>query len=191
VTEPGLLAHGALVTAATSTDETGFNVAFSRVVDDLTSATPPLAGDAVFPSKLQSIASLNTPGGQRQRLLLYTGQFRSGSAGSPAIGIQRRFGTLSGTVLYTGPNNTDFSPPTFGPVSVTAAGSTVGFAVDVNDPDGATDVKRVFALYRDGTGTWKTAEFSHNGSRWSGGGSVVGTTVEWFIQGVDGAGTSA
>jgi len=188
VTEPGLLAHGALVTAATSSDETGFNVAFSRVVDDLTSATPPLAGDAVFPSKLQSLASLNTPGGQRQRLLLYTGQFRSGSAGSPAIGIQRRFGLLSGTVLYTGPNNTDFSPPTFGPVSVTAAGSTVGFAVDVNDPDGATDVKRVFALYRDGTGTWKTAEFSHNGSRWSGGGSVVGTTVEWFIQGVDGAG---
>jgi Tol biopolymer transport system component len=188
ITEPGLVAHGAVVTTATSTDETGFNVAFSRVVDDLSAATPPLAGDAVFPSKLQSVTSLNTPGGQRQRLLLYTGQFRSGSTDHPATGIQRRFGALSGTVLYAGPNNTDFTPPTFGPVSVTAAGSTVGFAVDVDDPNGATDVKRVFALYRDGTGTWKTAEFSNIGSRWSGGGTVVGTTVEWFIQAVDAAG---
>jgi hypothetical protein len=153
VTEPGLVAHGAVVTAASSTDENGFNVAFSRVVDDLTSATPPLGGDAVFPSKLQSIASLNTPGGQRQRLLLYTGQFRSGS-GDPTVGVQRRFGSLSGTVLYAGAGNSDFTPPTFGPVSVTAAGSTVGFAVDVSDPDGATDVKRVFALYRDASGTW-------------------------------------
>ena len=187
VTEPELVAHGAVVTGASSTDETGFSVAFSRVVEDLTTATPSLDGNAVFPSRLQSIASLNTPGGQRQRLLLYTGQFRSGD-GDPSVGVQRRFGTLSGTVLYTGPNNTDFTPPTFGPVSVTAAGSTVGFAVDVSDPNGPSDVKRVFALYRDATGIWKTAEFSNNGSRWSGAGPVVGTTVEWFIQAVDASG---
>jgi uncharacterized protein YjbI with pentapeptide repeats len=190
VTQPGLVAHGAVVTAASSTDETGFSVAFSRVVEDLTSATPSLDGDAVFPSKLQSIASLNTPEGQRQRLLLYTGQFRSGNT-DPATGVQRRFGSLAGTVLYTGPNNTDFTPPTFGPVSVTAAGATVGFAVDVDDPNGPADVKRVFALYRDASGTWKTAEFSNNGSRWSGAGPLVGTTAEWFIQAVDGSGNGS
>jgi hypothetical protein len=92
-------------------------------------------------------------------------------------------------VLYTAPTNTDFSPPSFGPVSVTAAGGTVGFAVDVTDPDGDNTVKRVFALYRDGNSTWKTAELSNGGgARWSGAGSVTGTSVEWFIQAVDAAG---
>jgi hypothetical protein len=131
---------------------------------------------------------LNTPVGQRQRLLLYAGQFRSGSPTAPGIGIQRRFTNLAGSVLFAPPSVTDFSPPTFGPVSVTAAGATVGFAVDVTDADGDSDVKRVFALYRDASGIWKTAEFSHIGSRWSGAGPVTGTSVEWFIQAIDAAG---
>jgi len=189
VTEPNLVAHGAIVTAATSTEETNFDVAFSHVVDDLTGLAPELVGDAIFPSKLQSIVTLNTPAGQRQRLGLYAGQFRSGSVTAPGIGIQRRFTSLAGTVLYTAPTNTDFSPPSFGPVSATAAGGTVGFAVDVTDPDGDNTVKRVFALYRDGSGTWKTAELSNGGgAHWSGAGSVTGTSVEWFIQAVDAAG---
>ena len=188
VTQPGLVAHGAVVTAATSVDEDPFTVVYSRVVDDLSALAPALVGDAVFPSRLQTIASLSTPNGVRQRLLLYAGQFRSGDGPNPAVGAQRRFTNLTGTVLYAPSSVTDFSAPTFGPVSVTAAGSTVGFAVDVDDDDGATDVKRVFALYLDATGSWKTAEFSHNGNRWSGAGPVSGNTVEWFIQAVDGAG---
>jgi Tol biopolymer transport system component len=190
VTEPNLVAHGAVVTAATSQDESGFSVAYSRVVDDLSALSPMLVGDAIFPSRLQSIATLSTPNGVRQRLLLYAGQFRSGAGPNPAVGIQRRFTSLAGTVLYAPEAVSDFSAPTFGPVSVTAAGSTVGFAVDVNDADGFADVKRVFALYLDASGTWKTAEFSHEATsnRWSGAGPVSGTSVEWFIQAVDDAG---
>jgi Tol biopolymer transport system component len=190
VTEPNLVAHGAIVTGATSTEETGFDVAFSHVVDDLSALSPELTGDTIFPSKLQSIATLNTPVGQRQRLALYAGQFRSGSVTAPGIGIQRKFTNLSGSVLFAAPSVTDFSPPAFGPMSVSAADTTVGFAVDVSDANGDSDVMRVFALYRDAGSTWKTAEFSHpvGSSRWSGAGPVTGTNVEWFIQAVDAAG---
>ena len=46
---------------------------------------------------------------------------------------QRRFTSLTGNVFYTPPSATDFTPSTFGPVSVTQAGGTVGFAVDITD----------------------------------------------------------
>ena len=134
VTQPGLVAHGALLTALTSTDEPGFDAAFSRVVDDFSAFSPELVGDVSYPTKLQSIASLATPIGTRQRLVLFSGQFRSdGTPEAQGIGTQRRFTALSGNILYTAPNVTDFTPSTFGPVEVTKAGSTVGFAVDVTD----------------------------------------------------------
>ena len=193
VTEPGLVAHGALLTALTSTDETNFDAAFSRVVDDFSAFTPELVGDVSYPTKLQSIASLATPTGTRQRLVLFSGQFRSDSTFEPqGVGIQRRFTALSGNVFYTAPNVTDFRPPDFGPVEVTKADSTIGFAVDVTDNvGGASGVKRVLVLYRDASGTWKSIEMSHSSPRWSGAGSLVGDTAEWFIQAVDGAGDVA
>jgi hypothetical protein len=190
VTQPGLVAHGALITGLTSTDEANFDAAFSRVVDDLSAFTPELVGDVTFPTKLQSIASLATPLGTRQRLTLFSGQFRSdGVAEALGIGTQRRFTALAGNVFYTPPSITDFTLPTFGPVSVTRAGGTVGFAVDVTDNvGGEAGVKRVLALYRDASGLWKSVEMSHGSSRWSGAGPLVGTDVEWIIQAVDGAG---
>ena len=192
ITQPGLVAHGALLTALTSTDEPDFDAAFSRVVDDFSAFTPELVGDVSYPTKLQSIASLATPIGTRQRLVLFSGQFRSdGTPEAQGIGTQRRFTALSGNVLYTAPNVTDFTPSTFGPVEVTKAGSTVGFAVDVTDNVGGADgVKRVLVLYRDENagGVWKSIEMSHSSPRWSGAGPLVGSSVEWFMQGVDAAG---
>ena len=178
VTEPGLVAHGALLTALTSTDEANFDAAFSRVVDDFSAFTPELVGDVSYPTKLQSIASLATPNGTRQRLVLFSGQFRSDSTSEPqGIGIQRRFTALSGNVFYTAPNVTDFTPSSFGPVEVTKAGTTVGFAVDVTDDvGGASGVKRVLALYKDATGVWKSIEMSHSSPRWSGAGPLSATT---------------
>ena len=190
VTQPGLVAHGALITGLTSTDEPNFDAAFSRVVDDLSAFTPELVGDVTFPTKLQSIASLATPLGTRQRLTLFSGQFRSdGTAEALGIGTQRRFTALAGNVFYAPPSVTDFTPSSFGPVGVTRAGGTVGFAVDVTDNvGGEAGVKRVVALYRDAGGLWKSVEMSHGASQWSGAGPLVGTDVEWLIQAVDGAG---
>jgi len=193
VTEPGLVAHGALLTALSSTDETGFDAAFSRVVDDFSAFTPELVGDVSYPSKLQSIATLATPTGTRQRLVLFSGQFKSdGTPEAQGIGTQRRFTALAGNVFYTAPGVTDFTPPTFGPVEVTQAGSNVGFAVDVTDDvGGASGVKRVLALYRDASGVWKSIEMSHGSPRWSGAGPLSGSNVEWFIQAVDASGDVA
>jgi Tol biopolymer transport system component len=190
ITQPGLVAHGALLTGLSSTDAPGFDAAFSRVVDDFSAFTPELVGDVSYPTKLQSIASLATPTGTRQRLVLFSGQFRSdGTPEAQGIGTQRRFTALAGNILYTAPNVTDFTPSTFGPVEVTKAAETVGFAVDVTDNVGGADgVKRVVVLYRDGSGVWKSIEMSHSSPRWSGAGPLVGGSVEWFIQGVDAAG---
>ena len=65
------------------------------------------------------------------------------------------------------------------PASPRGGLDTVGFAVDVpDDDDGATDVKRVFALYLDADRQLGRApEFSHNGNRWSGAGPVSGNTL--------------
>ena len=193
VTEPGLVAHGALLTALTSTDEANFDAAFSRVIDDFSAFTPELVGDVSYPTKLQSIASLATPNGTRQRLVLFSGQFRSDSTFEPqGVGIQRRFTALSGNVFYTAPNVTDFTPSSFGPVEVTKADTTVAFAVDATDDvGGAGGVKRVLALYKDASGVWKSIEMSHSSPRWSGAGPLSGNDVEWIIQAVDGAGNVA
>ena len=58
VTEPNLVAHGALVTGLASTDTPNFDAAFSRVVDDRSAFSPELVGDLAFPTKLQAITRL-------------------------------------------------------------------------------------------------------------------------------------
>jgi hypothetical protein len=192
VTEPNLVAHGALITGLTSTDTPNFDAAFSRVVEDSAALSPELVGNVTYPSKLQAITTFSTPTGTRQRLLLFGGQYKSDATPDAAgVGVQRLFGTQSGMVLYAAPSATDFDPPTFGPVSVSSpTTSTVGFAVDVNDNSGVDGVKRVLALYRDASGSWKSIDLSHvaGNSRWSGAGPLTGTSVEWFIQAVDGSG---
>ena len=193
VTQPGLVAHGALITGLNSVDQNNFDAAFSRVVDDLSAFTPELVGDVTFPTKLQSIASIATPIGTRQRLSLFSGQFRSdGAPDALGIGTQRRFTSLAGNIFYTGPGVTDFASPSFGPVDVTKAGTTVGFAVNITDNvGGESGVKRVVALYRDGSQVWKSIEMSRSSPRWSGAGPLQGQSVEWMIQAVDGSGNVA
>jgi hypothetical protein len=192
VTEPNLVAHGALLTGLTSTDQASFDAAFSRVVDDSSALSPELVGDVTYPSKLQSVTTFATPNGTRQRLLLFGGQYKSdGTPDASGIGTQRLFGTLSGTVLYAAPIATDFESPTFGPVAATSPSpSTVGFAVDVTDNNGADAVKRVVALYRDASGNWRSIDLSRAGitTRWSGAGLFAGTAVEWYIQAADATG---
>jgi hypothetical protein len=83
---------------------------------------------------------------------------------------------------------TDFSPPTFGPVSAFASSpTTIGFAVDVKDNQGTDAVKRLLALYKDGSGAWRSIDLSHTAgsTRWSGGGAFTGSAAEWFLQAVD------
>ena len=123
------MAHGAVVTAATSTDETSFHAAFSRVVDDLSAVTPELVGDAVFPTKLQSIASLTTrrPASEAPALHRPVPLRLAGSRDRDpaALRIPRGHRPLHG------PEQHGLHAADLRAVSVTAAGTSVGFAVDV------------------------------------------------------------
>jgi hypothetical protein len=191
VTQPDLVAHGALLTGAASSDQSGFDAAFSRAIDDSAAFSPELVGDATSPTKLQSIATFSTPTGPQQRLVTFTGQFLADGVPDPqGVGTQRLFNSLAGVVFYTLPGVTDFSPPTFGPVQAFAAGaSTIGFSVDVRDSVG-DEVKRVLVLYKDASGAWRSVDLSHptGSTRWSGGGPFTGSAAEWFLQAVDASG---
>ena len=55
VTEPGLVAHGALVTALTSTDSADPTPAYSLPAVGAAGSTPPSIGDAAFPGTLQLV----------------------------------------------------------------------------------------------------------------------------------------
>jgi hypothetical protein len=192
VTQPDHVAHGALLTAAVSSDQGNFDAAFSRAIEDSAALSPELVGDATSPTRLQSIATFNTPIGRQQRLVISTGQFLAdGVPDALGIGTQRLFSSLGGVVLYAPSTDTDFIPPTFGPVQAFASSpSTIGFAVDVEDDQGVDEVKRVLALYKDSSGAWRSIDLSHviGSDRWSGGGSFAGSTAEWFLQAVDASG---
>ena len=189
VTQPGFVAHGALITSATSNDLADVDAAFSRVIEDRAAFSPELVGDATSPTRLQSIATFSAPTGRQQRLLISTGQYLADGVPDPqGIGTQRLFTALGGVVLYAPDSVTDFRAPTFGPVQAFAATpTTVGFAVDIDDSQGFGSVKRVLVLYKDGTGVWRSIELSHAAAskRWSGGGLFSGSAAEWFIQAVD------
>ena len=64
VTQPGFVAHGALITSAVSNDLADVDAAFSRVIEDRAAFSPELVGDATSPTRLQSIATFSAPTGQ-------------------------------------------------------------------------------------------------------------------------------
>ncbi|HEX7254835.1 MAG TPA: right-handed parallel beta-helix repeat-containing protein, partial [Gaiellaceae bacterium] len=195
-TQPNQVAHGALMTGLTSTDE-AVDAVFSRAVFDDSEDEPEVVGEGSHPARLQAITSFDSRSGPRQRLLLTVGQFRTDGVPDPeGFGIQRRFTNLQGRIYYAAPGEQDFRPARLGPVTAFEVGSTVGFALDVEDRDEAGEpgiVRRVVALYRDCSSVWKLAELSKDpeSNRWSGGGPVGCNTIDYFIQAVDGAGNVA
>ena len=188
VTEPGMTAHGVLITSLTSHNAPGpFQVAFSRVTDDLSAIEPQLQGIADFPASIQSLAAIATPNGQRQRAVLIAGHFASGSPA--AVGTQRLYDSIGGTVLYS--SSSDFVRPTIRNVQVFQVGSTVGFAADIADLDAsgaAGTVKEALVLYLDGSGTWQRAFLSCTSGHCTGGGPLTGTSVDYIVEAADAAG---
>ncbi len=186
VTEP-TTAHGVLVTALASHDVSGFNAAFGRVADDSSKIEPQLRGIVDFPASIQSLATIATPNGQRQRAVLIAGHFASDP--NPATGKQRLYDTIGGTVLYS--TSTDFVRPTITHMQVLQVGSTVGFEADVADLDGngvAGTIKEAIVLYLDGSGIWQRANLACASGRCSGGGPLTGATIDYIAEAVDSAG---
>ena len=181
VTEPNTTAHGVLVTGLVSHDVTGFHAAFGRVADDSSLIEPQLQGIVDFPASIQSLATIATPNGQRQRVVLIAGHFASDA--NPVTGKQRLYDTIGGTVLYS--TSTDFVRPTIRNMQVLQVGSSVGFSADVSDVDGngaAGTIKEAIVLYRDGSGIWKRANLICASGRCSGGGPLTGTSVDYIAE---------
>src|SRR5581483_5990333 len=161
--------------------------AFRRVTDDQAAIEPELQGITDFPASIQSLATIATPNGQRQRAVLIAGHFASGSA--PGVGTQRLYDSLAGTVLYS--SSADYVRPTIRNVQVSQVGSTIGFAADVADLDasgGAGTIKEALVLYLDGTHTWHRANLTCASGRCTGGGPVSGTSVDYIVEAVDAGG---
>jgi hypothetical protein len=191
ITQPaGVVAHGALITALTSTDATPFTVAIARPVVDLAASEPDVsANDAAFPSTLQNVTNFSALSGQRQRLSLAVGQWFADAdpANATNIGIQRRFTSVSARVFYRPPADTDFTPPAIATVTGTSSGATVSFQVNASDASG---IRLVTVLYRDGA-TWRSLTLTGAGTSFAGTGPAAQAAVDYLVQVVDASGNVA
>ncbi len=196
----GTSGHGALITELVQDADTpNVNPVFARPIVDTQSTEPELAfGDVAFPARLQALRTYRQDGVLKQRVVLMTGQFFTGSSpGTSGLGVQRLFNKIGARVLRSGSN--DFVPPAFTRIDATSVGTTAAFAVDVTDltqTGAAGTVKRVLVAVRRGNETtWTFSDLGQVGTsaRWSGGVPlpVAGTPFEYFVQAVDLAGNVA
>jgi hypothetical protein len=200
----GLVAHGAELTGLTS-DEVGANAVFASVVlDDSTRETEVEDPTAVFPAALQRINDFTTVNGERQRLVLMTGQYRAlgADADGDVNGAQRFYRRMAGRIQYS--TSTDFTSPDILTTDSFEVGSGVSFAASVDDALGASSVKAVSVLYHavgngdSGTDVWTRIPLARDASdptRWVGTGGPAsdgdGDQLEYVVIAVDGAGNTS
>ena len=198
VTQPASvgLAHGALVTALASSDQTRTITVDRPTVDEADAEPASAFGTVAFPSKLQTLATTTGPSGLQQTLVLVPGQFLSDGLLSAGRGTQRLYSHVAATVLYSG--STDFDPPAIGATSANVvSGPAVALSVDASS-DGAV-VKRVLVLYHDNdaAGTWRSVDLADGGAgTWTATAPLSaavpsGSGVDYSVQVVDAAGNVA
>ncbi|MGH1488259.1 MAG: hypothetical protein ACRBK7_02510 [Acidimicrobiales bacterium] len=186
------VAHGAVILSMDSTYVAPVDPVVASVVfqeGDDADREPPL-GDVVFPAKPVTINRATTPGGDRQTMVLATGQFSSEGMS------QRLDDNINAVVYYAAPGNTDYEKPTVGRVESTLnlAGDQLTVTLDVSDAAG--EVLRVYVLFTadpgSGSAVWTGIDLVNTPGtdEWSGSSSVpAGTTeVEFLVQAVDSAG---
>ncbi|MCU1390462.1 MAG: hypothetical protein JWL72_3800 [Ilumatobacteraceae bacterium] len=191
----GTEARGALITSLASTDVPNVNPVNFRPTIDLTANEPePAVDDAAFPDRIQGLTSFSDLTGNRQQLILSTGQFIQDSSSVSGAGTQRLFTHVGGTIYYEPTSNPDVVPPTFGTIdSTNAPGHQATFTVHVDDASGVSRVV-VLSTERDHPADWQYTDLTHqaNGS-WTGSAAVpsVGTEVLYFVQALDANGNVA
>jgi uncharacterized protein YjbI with pentapeptide repeats len=200
VSEPGNVAHGALVTALTSTDITPFTPTVSQ--PEVAFVSTPAASSSAFPGTIQRVATEQdftlTSTAQTVQLDLVAGQYLPSSS-TPGEGTQRLFTNIGAQVFYTSPNSllaNDFTPPTVQTSSAVTQGSSTSFTVTTQPGVSAAQVDEVLVLYAPAVVgsttpvTWTQLELkSTNGSTWTGTASVApGQLVQYMVEAVDAAG---
>lgn len=192
VTAAGLEARGSIVTALTMTDQP-LRVSVGRPVVDLGSNEPPsLPVDSVYPSAFSNVTAFENRAGQRDRLVLVPGQWLAPSTGDPAVGLQRSFTSVTSTVYYATPGDSDDIQPQILSTSGSASSSGVAFKATVTDrtPIGSGQVRRIVVLYLDGT-TWRSTdltELTPGSGNFVGGGPAESAEIQYLVQAVDASG---
>jgi CSLREA domain-containing protein len=191
-TEPTLLtqvAHGALVQNMQSRYLSNVDPVIATPVFDEAGDQPESdVDDVAFPSKPLEITSSTGPEGERQSLVLATGQYRSDTR------VQRLDDVMDVVVYYADPSETDFKPPTIGQVSSEFIGGRLALTVEARDASNVVD--RVFVLVAINPGTpgstWTGVDLVRTGTtnRWTGGLTLPPNTVdvEFIVQAKDAAG---
>jgi len=194
----GLVAHGALITGLSSTDEPISPLISEPGVDSTANTNVQPLGDTAFPSQLQRVATYQTTDpttGQpveHQQVDLVAGQYLPDPA-NPGTGTQRLFNSISTEVLYTDPSDTNFNPPTIDTTSGYVTGANTDFVVSTSAA--GAPIKRVLVLYTDAQnpGAWTPVDLvSSDGVHWSGAGAATASgTLDYMVQAVDGDGNVA
>jgi len=180
------IAHGAIVLDMTSTySAAGFDPVIAEAVFNESSGDEGDVGNVVFPAKPVTITTTSNIVGDRQSLVLATGQFSSEDA------VQRTDDDVDVLVYYADPAQTDFNPPTIGVVESTLENGTFTVTMDVADNEAA--VERVYVLVGEDPAAgavvnWEGIDLQLSAvapDRWSGSFQTSAATVEFLVQAVD------
>ena len=208
VSEPGYVAHGALITTLASSDASNFTPQFSLPAVGTQNSVSPEIGQAAFPGTLQRVAAYDTftstGTAQGNQLDLIAGQFFPNPT-APGQGTERLYSSIDGEVLYQPVGRQlagDFDPPTIdssqaGTSGTAASGWNVGFSVQVTPSSSADTVKEVVVLYTDASnpGTWTTIDLANpsgDGLGWTASTALPNADdVQFVVEAVDAAGNVA
>lgn len=195
-TQLGAVARGALVLDMDSTyvDPTD-PVVSTAIFNESVNLPEPELGEVVFPAKPVTINTATTPGGDRQTLVVATGQFESSDN---VFGSQRLDENIDVVVYYADATDPDFTAPTIGAVESTLESTPAGaeLTVTLSTVDDAGSVTRVYLLVAANPGVgpvdWVGLDLVKDGASddWSGSTLLpTGTTdVEFLVQAVDSSG---
>ena len=163
VTQPGLVATGAMITSLQTHDVGPVDPVNATPTIDLAANEPERKfREQIFPANLVSLTRSRGPAGDRQRAVVIAGQFRPGA--TPGAGTERLVDQIGLQVAYKAAP-TDSTPPLIEQVAaVHTSSATIAVRVREDAPDG---VKRVAALYSAGGSgviTWQFVELVDAGN---------------------------
>jgi hypothetical protein len=169
-------AHGVLITALSTSDETPFTPAIARPTIDLASHEPPPNFiDNLFPANFVRLDRSNTLGNDRQRFVLIAGQYRPNLLPTSG-GIERKVTSINASVVYS--TSANFVPPLISLVrSIRSGIISADISVEVSD---AAGVARVTVLVLDHS-SWHPLDLT----RTAGTNLWTGTAQGLDLQGTD------
>ena len=181
VTDPGVVAHGALISGLSSLDYDDFTPSIAQSDSDTTDDANQVSSlETAFPATLQQVSNYDlfdpVTGNpvSHQAVNVITGQYIPNPS-DPEQGNQRLFTSVTGSVEYTSPTDTQFTPPTVDQAEGVVDGGQVNFSVVASSPVQGTTVKEVLVLFKDATNGGDAAT-----------GSSVNWTPVWLTEGASG-----